>query len=162
MLDEYDINININILLENIPDEKIIVKINNYLINEFLKIKNENYILYTFENPIEWTPIKLYQYVYYFLRSKDEFWIIKYSKFDGLIYNYVGCIQDVLIRRKNNLINFSTRAPEYLIKMYINYLKNSKNGYYYYLSTVRDHNDNTYDNYIIKLNDKIDYVQLIY
>jgi hypothetical protein len=161
MLEINDINISIDVLLENVPNNRKQIRTDNTIIHKFLTMNNDTYKIYTFENPIEWTPIKLYQYVYYLLRTQDEFWIVKYSKFYGLKYYYISCIQNLLIKKIHNFINFNTRSPEYLINMHIYNLKNGINGDYYFLCTTND-NYYKYDNYIIKWNDKIEYVQLLY
>ncbi len=161
MLEESDTYVSINVLLSNIPHKKTQMKYDNKIITNFLNMHNDSYIIYTYENPIEWTPIKLYQYVYFLLRTNNEFWIIKYSKLEGLQYNYITNLQDLLISKIYSFINFNTKAPVYLINMYFHNIKKNSNGSYAYLCTTND-NINKYDNYIIKWNDKIHYVQLIY
>ncbi len=161
MLELNETIISVDVLLTNMPNKKTRIRMNNDIIKNFLNMNNESYIIYNFENPIEWTPVKLYQYVYYLLRSRDELWIIRYSKFNGLEYNYMTNILELLVSRINYTINFNTKAPIYLINMYLYNLKNNENGAYNYLCTT-DNINNKYDNYILKWNNKIHYVQLIY
>jgi hypothetical protein len=162
MLEINNININVNVLLDNVPNyEKKPINIKKNILDCFLNMNNDSHILYAYENPIEWTPIKLCQTVYYLLRTQDEFWIVKYSKINGLKYIYINCIQDLLITKINSPINFNTRAPIYLMNMHIHNLRTSINGTYNFLCATND-NYNFYDNYIIKWNDKIHYIQLVY
>ena len=165
MIEFNEIDISYDFLIHNIPIKKQklnnIIKDNNKLIKAFLNMKNDTYIIYNIENPIEWTPIKLCNAVNYLLRAQDDFWIIKYSKINGLEYNYIINIQELLINNIYNIINFKMTAPVNIINYYIYYIKNGMNGNYYYLYTMND-DEKKYDNYIIKWNDKIHYVQLIY
>ncbi len=161
MIEINNTNIDINVL-KNTPNiKKKPIKINDNLLKKYLNMVNDSYNIYLHENPIEWTPVKLCQAIYYLLRMQDEFWLVKYTNYNGLEYFYVCSIQDLLISRINYLINFDTRSPEYLINMYVHYLKHNVNGAYYYLCTTND-NNYKYDNYIIRWNNKIEYVQLVY
>ena len=72
-------------------------------------------------------------------------------------------MQELLINNICSIINFKMNAPIYTINYYMSYIKlgHNTNGNYYYLCTTEDDNYK-YDNYIIKWNDKIHYVQLVY
>jgi hypothetical protein len=167
MLELNEINISYDMLVYNIPTKKnIINKIknsNNKLIKHFLNMDNDTFKIYNIENPIEWTPIKLCHAVNYLLKTQDELWLIKYSKIYGLEYNYIMNIQELLINNICNIINFKMNAPIYTINYYMSFIKlgYNINGNYYFLCTTNDDNYK-YDNYIIKWNDKIHYVQLVY
>ena len=162
MLELNEIKVPFKFLVDNIPIKKNQIKQDETIINKFLNMNNDTYIIYNIRNPIEWTPVKLCQAVYYLLRTQDELWIVKYSKYYGLQYNYMINIQELLISKIYSFINFNAKAPTYLINTYLHNLKNNTNGSYYYLCTTNDYENNKYDNYILKWNDKIHYIQLVY
>ncbi len=162
MIEIDNINFSFDILIKNLPVIKNKKKTDNNIISQFLKMENDTFMIYTIENPIEWTPTKLCQYVYILLKTNNNFWIVKYSKFEGFEYSYIMNLKELLIGNINCYIDYNMTAPLYLINIYINRIKYNDNGYYYYLCTNYDNNGTYYNNYIMKLNDKIHYIQLIF
>ncbi len=162
-------NISYDLLVYNIPPKKQTINnsihksniiINKY-IKYFLNMDNDTHKIINIENPIEWTPIKLCLSINYLLRTQDEFWLVNYSKINGFEYNYIINIQELLINNIPGSINFKTIAPIYFINYYIPYIKSSINGNYYFLCITCDEKYK-YDNYVIKWNNKIHYIQLVY
>ena len=89
MLEINSTKVHVNVLISNIPKYKNYVTTTNAMKMVFLNMPCNSYIIYSMQNIIEWTPIKLCQSVYYLLKTNNEYWIIKNSKYEGLVYYYV-------------------------------------------------------------------------
>ena len=142
MIEFSELDINVSNIINNLPKKYRKSYIDNSVLKLFLNMENETKIIYSIDNIIEWTPVKLCQFAYYLVRTNNNFWLIKWSKVNGFEYKYITSMIELLldnikstIPNRNSVLESSYNGSYYLI-----HVSKCKNIYTYIVNDYQRNN----------------------
>jgi hypothetical protein len=140
----------------NLSDDKILRAMHYLLENEAI-----TYVCVGLNNIIEWTPVKLFQSVYFMIKVDNKFWIVERNAYKSIVIltitlkDYLKCLYE--IGKTSNYMNAKYCPSPNDFKTALSNLNND-------VTFIKQdkYNNNKINHFLYKYNEHIYYISTVY